>query len=175
MRRGRQLHTSLWPGKLNIALAPHTAPPFCPPLQRRYFGTFRTQHIKVDSLGDCTQFEFVSATYNANSWPQLPSTFVRYLWLDTTLSHPRYSMFWGFVTGLAFHSLHYKEVSTARRCNSKPQLSLVFSEGQTPYISSLQMCGVSLSPLGTSASVRPIAPAPDGRRWWVWNSRWKGN
>jgi hypothetical protein len=31
--------------------------------------------------------------------------------------------------------------------------------------------GMRLSPLGTSATVRPIVPAPDDRWWWVWSSR----
>jgi hypothetical protein len=31
--------------------------------------------------------------------------------------------------------------------------------------------GVRLSPLGISATIWPIVPAPDGR-WWVWSSRW---
>jgi hypothetical protein len=30
---------------------------------------------------------------------------------------------------------------------------------------------VRLSPLGTSATICPIVPAPDDR-WWVWGSRW---
>jgi hypothetical protein len=32
-------------------------------------------------------------------------------------------------------------------------------------------CGVRLSPLGTSATIWPVVPAPDDR-WWVWSSRW---
>jgi hypothetical protein len=34
--------------------------------------------------------------------------------------------------------------------------------------------GVRLSPLGTSATNWPIAPAQDDR-WWVWSSRWNEN
>jgi hypothetical protein len=38
-------------------------------------------------------------------------------------------------------------------------------------------CGLRLSPLGTSATIWPIVPAPDDR-WWVWSSRsnenWQG-
>jgi hypothetical protein len=34
--------------------------------------------------------------------------------------------------------------------------------------------GVRLSPLGTSANIWPIVPAPDDR-WWVWSSRWNEN
>jgi hypothetical protein len=33
---------------------------------------------------------------------------------------------------------------------------------------------VRLSPLGTSANILPIVPAPDDR-WWAWNSRWNEN
>jgi hypothetical protein len=33
---------------------------------------------------------------------------------------------------------------------------------------------VRLSPLGTSATVWPIVPAPDDR-WWMWSSRWNEN
>jgi hypothetical protein len=35
--------------------------------------------------------------------------------------------------------------------------------------------GVRLRPLGTSATVWPIVPAPDDRWWWVWNSWWNEN
>jgi hypothetical protein len=34
--------------------------------------------------------------------------------------------------------------------------------------------GLRLSPLGTSATICPIVPAP-GDRWWVWSSRWDAN
>jgi hypothetical protein len=34
---------------------------------------------------------------------------------------------------------------------------------------------VRLSPLGTSATNWPIVPAPDGRWWWLWSSRWNEN
>jgi hypothetical protein len=32
-----------------------------------------------------------------------------------------------------------------------------------------------LSPIGTSANIWPIVPAPDDRWWWVWGSRWNEN
>jgi hypothetical protein len=35
--------------------------------------------------------------------------------------------------------------------------------------------GVRLSPLGTSATVWPIVPAPINRWWWMWSSRWNEN
>jgi hypothetical protein len=34
--------------------------------------------------------------------------------------------------------------------------------------------GLRLRPLGTSATIWPIVPAPDDR-WWVWSSRWNEN
>jgi hypothetical protein len=38
----------------------------------------------------------------------------------------------------------------------------------------ISWCGMRLSPLGTSANIWPIVPAPDDR-WWVWSSRWNEN
>jgi hypothetical protein len=38
----------------------------------------------------------------------------------------------------------------------------------------ISRCGVALSPLGTSATIGHIVPAPDDRRW-VWSSRWNEN
>jgi hypothetical protein len=35
--------------------------------------------------------------------------------------------------------------------------------------------GVRLSPLGTSATVWSIVPAPDDRWWWMWSCRWNEN
>jgi hypothetical protein len=35
--------------------------------------------------------------------------------------------------------------------------------------------GARPSPLGTSVTVWPIAPAPGDRWWWVWSSRWNEN
>jgi hypothetical protein len=32
---------------------------------------------------------------------------------------------------------------------------------------------VGLSPLGTSATIWPIVPAPDEGWWWAWSNRWK--
>jgi hypothetical protein len=32
-----------------------------------------------------------------------------------------------------------------------------------------------LSPLGTAATVWPIVPAPNDRRWWLWSSQWNEN
>jgi hypothetical protein len=34
--------------------------------------------------------------------------------------------------------------------------------------------GVRLSPLGTSATIWPVAPTPDDK-WWVWSSCWNEN
>jgi hypothetical protein len=34
--------------------------------------------------------------------------------------------------------------------------------------------GVRLSPLGKSATIWPIVPAPENR-WWMWSSRWNEN
>jgi hypothetical protein len=42
------------------------------------------------------------------------------------------------------------------------------------FFSLVSWGGVRLSPLGTSANIWPIAPAPDDR-WWVWGSWWNGN
>jgi hypothetical protein len=42
-------------------------------------------------------------------------------------------------------------------------------------ISFLVSCGgVRLSPLGTSATIWPIVPAPDDR-WWMWSTQWNNN
>jgi hypothetical protein len=50
---------------------------------------------------------------------------------------------------------------------------------QPPVISSLSLSfswgRVRLSPLGTSATNRPIVPAPDDRWWWMWSSLCNGN
>jgi hypothetical protein len=35
--------------------------------------------------------------------------------------------------------------------------------------------GVRLSPLGTSATVWPVVPAPDYRWRWLWSNRWNAN
>jgi hypothetical protein len=40
------------------------------------------------------------------------------------------------------------------------------------FCSSLGGVGVRLSPLGTSATIWPIVPAPNGGWWWVWGNRW---
>jgi hypothetical protein len=41
-------------------------------------------------------------------------------------------------------------------------------------IINISRCGVRLIPLGTSAIIWHIVPAPDGS-WWVWSSRWSEN
>jgi hypothetical protein len=49
-------------------------------------------------------------------------------------------------------------------CDAKVLVMFFFSCG-----------GVRLSPLGTSVNNWPIVPAPGGRWWWMWGSRWNEN
>jgi hypothetical protein len=43
------------------------------------------------------------------------------------------------------------------------------------FLFSVSWVGVRPSPLVTSATNRPIVPAPDDRWWWMWSSRWNEN
>jgi hypothetical protein len=47
----------------------------------------------------------------------------------------------------------------------------------TQVFNLISWCGVRLSPLGTSATIWSIVPAPDARWWWwwLWSSRWNDN
>jgi hypothetical protein len=63
----------------------------------------------------------------------------------------------------------------AQLVNTFPENEMIFAAFGTfrhVVLVLLSWGGVILSPLGTSATVLAIVPAPDDGWWWVWSSRW---
>jgi hypothetical protein len=59
-------------------------------------------------------------------------------------------------------------------CHVRGSVSNCFLHDPQFFFLFLSWGGVRLSPLGMSANILPIVPAPDDR-WWVWSSRWNEN
>jgi hypothetical protein len=97
-----------------------------------------------------------------NSCPNFARTFQLHLVYSThnqSTEHKSLVLYTMFYYSNMFQSFGHHQAVTSLIC----VVSFLVSWG-----------GVRLSPLGTSANILPIVPAPEDR-WWVWRSRWNEN